>query len=138
MPDRYEIRKLSGMRPFRWALHRIDDDPEFGFDKVVGMFEHKPTAEWALAQIKANPDMNFAEWFFTRQAIYSNETLEIGAMYKHCYKIWRAFSGHYSVEQVREQMTGVLMMLRYVVERYEDRIDDLELTMAIQQAGEAW
>jgi len=139
--DRYEIRKLKGQKPFRWALHRIGEDdeyPEFNFDKLVGLFQLKRTAEWALAQIKANPNMNFAEWFFTRSSIYANETLEVDVMQKHCYKLWRALSGHHTVDRVREIMDGALMMLTYVAAQYENRIDDLEMTMAMQQAGEAW
>lgn len=137
MADRYDIVK-TGRQEARWKITRTDDDPEFGFVKDVGFFDRKSTAEWALAQIKANPDMNFAEWFFTQSAIYGNEALDVSTMQKYCYKLWRAFSGHYAVDQVRERMGEVMALAGYVAHCYEERIDDIEMGHAAQMAGDSW
>ena len=141
MADRYEIRKrLKCGDP--WSLHRIDDDAEndgeFAFDKLIGTFEKKAYAESALEQIKDHENMNFAEWFYVQRLFYKNDTLDQGTIAKHLYKLWRAIGGHLSVDTKRDIMTAQAVMLTYVMSEYAEKIDDIEMAHAQQQAGASW
>ena len=137
MPDRYEIVD-RGVRTGRWALHRIDDDPEWGFDKMVGTFDTKVRAQRALQQIEDHENRNFAEYFYAKKLFYEHTILDQGTIAKHLYKLWRAIGGNMTIDAKRDILTAQLVMLAYVVHEYELVIDDLEEDRAIILAGEDW
>ena len=141
MPDRYEIKRFltdSGKpsKAFPWALYRISDDPDFPFVKTIGLFDTKRDAGIALNKIAAHKDMNFAEWFFVHNQFVKNDMVDADAMERHFYKLWRAISGHLTVQRVREYLDDVALAMTCYASGYSQRADDLEEEIVVMQNGE--
>ena len=139
MPDRYDTVRNDTFKSLgKWKLTRTDEEPEFGFVKDVGFFDLKSEAKRALEQIKDHENMNFAEWFYVQRLFYKNDTLDQGIIAKHLYKLWRAIGGHLTVDAKRDVMMQQAVMLTYVMHEYEEKIEDIEMAHAQQQAGASW
>jgi hypothetical protein len=134
MADRYEIR---GKR-LRWTLHRIDDDPEFGFDEQIGVFGLKSDAQAALDAIKKHPDMDFSEWFYGKSIFAENDVVNREYIAASLYARWRDIGTHMHVYAKRDFMDKIAHLLYAVAADYSNKIEDIEMTHAQQQAGAAW
>lgn len=134
MTDRYEIR---GKR-LRWTLHRIDDDPEFGFDKQIGVFGLKDDAQAALDAIREHPDMNFAEWFYGKSVFAKNDVVDRDYIALSLYSRWRDIGAHLTVGAKIDFMDKLAHLLYTVAGNYETKMEAIEMEAAIEEAGADW
>lgn len=142
MDAQYKITK----RPIGrcWNLLNVGVNPELDLAYEVGVFLTKKEAIGVLKKIQEHPDQLFAEWFFG-DAVFRVPTMpgktELDTADQFAiifYRAWNIVAPHTKVSNIGKQLQPMIDAMFVCQTYYTSTIYDLEMEIAMQQAGEDW